>query len=150
MRRRRRWVCAQRHLRRNTDDASSLCRKAPLRSFDGIVRGSWRYAWLSAWASYEDAHVFGTVEGEPRDPDRITQDWKRLTAARGLPKVTLQALRHSHASALIASGTDPVTVSRRLGHGSPTITLSVYAHLFDRSDEAAAKAIDLVLGATEI
>jgi integrase len=89
-----------------------------------------------------NAFVFGTIDGKPRDPDRITQDWKRLTAARRLPRVTLHALRHSHASALIASGADPVTVSRRLGHGSPVITMSVYAHLFDRSDEDAAKAID--------
>jgi integrase len=93
-----------------------------------------------------EAFVFGTVEGTPRDPDRITQDWKRFTAARGLPRVTLHALRHAHASALIAAGADPVTVSRRLGHGSPVITMSIYAHLFDRSDEAAAKAIDAVLG----
>jgi integrase len=94
----------------------------------------------------EDAFVFGTIEGAVRDPDRITQDWKRFTAARGLPRVTLHALRHAHASALIASGADPVTVSRRLGHGSPVVTMAVYAHLFDRSDEAAAKAIDAVLG----
>jgi integrase len=94
-----------------------------------------------------DAFVFGTVDGKPRDPDRITQDWKRFTAARGLPRVTLHALRHSHASALIASGADPVTVSRRLGHGSPAITMSVYAHLFDRSDEDAAQAIDALFKA---
>jgi integrase len=62
-----------------------------------------------------------------------------------LPAVTLHTLRHSHASALIASGTDPVTVSRRLGHASPTVTMSVYAHLFDRGDEVAAQAIDTVL-----
>jgi integrase len=93
-----------------------------------------------------DAFVFGTVEGAPRDPDRITQDWKRFAAARGLPKVTLHALRHTHASALIAAGADPVTVSRRLGHGSPVITMAVYAHLFDRNDESAAKAIDAVIG----
>jgi integrase len=92
-----------------------------------------------------DAFVFGTIEGQPRDPDRLTQDWKRFTAARGLPRVTLHALRHSHASALIAAGADPVTVSRRLGHGSPVITMAVYAHLFDRSDEAAAKAIDALI-----
>jgi integrase len=55
----------------------------------------------------DSAFVFGTAEGHVRDPDRITQDWKRFAAARGLPKVTLHALRHSHASALIASGTDP-------------------------------------------
>jgi integrase len=29
-----------------------------------------------------DAFVFGTIEGTPRDPDRTTQDWRRLTAAR--------------------------------------------------------------------
>jgi integrase len=69
--------------------------------------------------------VFGTVEGKARDPDRITQDWKRFATARALPKVTLHALRHSHASALIAAGADPVTVSRRLGHGSPVVTMSV-------------------------
>ena len=54
-----------------------------------------------------------------------------------------------HASALIASGQDVVTVSRRLGHASPTITLSVYAHLFDKTDEAAADAIEAVLKPTE-
>jgi integrase len=93
----------------------------------------------------DEAFVFGTIGGEIVDPDRITQDWKRFAAARGLPKVTLQALRHSHASALIAAGSDAVTVSRRLGHASPVITMSTYAHLFNRSDEAAAKAIEMVL-----
>jgi integrase len=97
----------------------------------------------------DEAFVFGTVEGKVLDPDRITQDWKRFAAARDLPKVTLQALRHSHASALIASGSDAVTVSRRLGHASPVITMSTYAHLFDRSDEAAAKAIDTVINIGE-
>jgi hypothetical protein len=39
--------------------------------------------------------------------------------------------------------------SRRLGHGSPVITMAVYAHLFDCSDETAAKAIDSVLKANQ-
>src|SRR6185312_10991813 len=38
----------------------------------------------------------------------------------GLPPVNLHALRHTHASQLIASGMDVLTISRRLGHGSPT------------------------------
>ena len=92
----------------------------------------------------DEAYVFGTIEGLPRDPDRLTQDWKRLTAARKLPKVTLHALTHSHASALIAAGTDPVTVSRRLGHASAAFTMATYVHEFDRGDEAAAQAIDAV------
>ena len=96
-----------------------------------------------------DAFVFGDVEGGTPDPDKISREWKRYTAARGLPKVTLQALRHSHASALIAGGVDSVTVSRRLGHGSPVVTMSTYAHLFDRDDSAVAEAIDTVLGISD-
>jgi hypothetical protein len=40
-------------------------------------------------------------------------------------------------------------LSRRLGHGSPVITMAVYAHLFDGSDETAGKAIDSVLKADQ-
>jgi integrase len=55
------------------------------------------------------------------------------------------ALRHSHASALIASGLDVLTVSRRLGHATPVVTLTTYAHLSEKTDEAAAKAIEAAL-----
>jgi integrase len=47
---------------------------------------------------------------------------------------------------LIAAKEDIVKVSRRLGHGSPSITLSVYAHLFEQDDSSAAVAIAGVLG----
>ena len=57
-------------------------------------------------------------------------------------------LRHSHASALIASGLDVLTVSRRLGHGSPVVTLNTYAHLFAKTDEKAADAIEAALRTT--
>jgi integrase len=94
-------------------------------------------------------YVFGDIEGSLRHPDWVTYRWRHLVETRNLPDVTLHALRHSHASALIATGQDVVTVSRRLGHASPTITLSVYAHLFDKTDEAAASAIEAVLKPTE-
>jgi integrase len=101
---------------------------------------------LGAGRLPDDAFVFGTIEGKPRDPDRITQDWKRFAAARNLPQVTLHGLRHASASALIAAGADVITVSRRLGHANANTTLSVYAHLFGRSDEAAAEAMDAAMG----
>ena len=44
--------------------------------------------------------------------------------------VTLHSLRHTHASQLIAAGMDVLTISCRLGHSKPTITLSTYGHLF--------------------
>ena len=43
-------------------------------------------------------------------------------------------------------GIDVVKVSRRLGHSSPVITLSTYAHLFSKDDDGAAAAIEAVLG----
>jgi integrase len=62
-----------------------------------------------------------------------------------MPKVRFHDLRHTHASALIAGGLDVVAISRRLGHASPVVTLSVYAHLFTRSDEGAAAAIEAAM-----
>ena len=78
-------------------------------------------------------------------PDNLSRDWRRGVRALGLPSVSFHALRHSHASALIARGLDVVTVSRRLGHGSPTVTLTVYAHLFQKTDLTAASAIEATL-----
>jgi integrase len=37
---------------------------------------------------------------------------------------------------------DVLTISRRLGHSSPTITLGVYGHLVSGSDDRAAAIMD--------
>jgi integrase len=95
-----------------------------------------------------EAFVFGGADGSMRDPDRMTQDWKRFTAARKLPKVTLQGLRHTHASALLASGIDVVKASHRLGHASPKVTLQVYAHLFSGDDTDAAAVAERIIRRT--
>jgi integrase len=50
--------------------------------------------------------------------------------------------------ALIAEGLDVLTISRRLGHGSPAMTLDVYGHLIKSNDRAAA-IIEMALAATE-
>jgi integrase len=92
-----------------------------------------------------DTPVFSTPEGSLRSPDNLSRDWRRTVRSRGLPQVMFHALRHSHASALIAAGLDVVTVSRRLGHGSPSVTLTVYAHLFQKTDTRAADAIEMAM-----
>jgi integrase len=92
----------------------------------------------------DDAFVFGDLAGKVRNPALLSEAWFKSTRARGLPPVALHSLRHSHASALIASGADIVTVSRRLGHSSPNVTLSVYSHLFSKDDAMVVDAIDAV------
>ena len=91
--------------------------------------------------------VFSRFDGEPMHPSQVTKAWQRAVKAAGMPTVTLHALRHTHASQLIAAGVDVVSVSRRLGHGSPTITLSVYAHLFANTDDRAAAIMDATFAA---
>jgi len=48
----------------------------------------------------------------------------------------------THASQLIAAGLDVVTVSRRIGHSNPTVTLAIYAHLFGHTDQRTAEIVD--------
>jgi len=89
--------------------------------------------------------VFSRLDGAPLSPNGLSCDWNRVCKARKLPPVTFHGLRHSHASALITAGVDVLTVSRRLGHGSPVVTLGVYAHLLENTDTKAASAIEAVL-----
>jgi integrase len=92
-----------------------------------------------------DAFVFSKPDGAPLSPDNVSRDWIRVGRSLGLPRVRFHALRHTHASALIAGGLDVVQVARRLGHGSPVVTLRVYGHLFGTVDTAAASAIENLL-----
>jgi integrase len=93
-----------------------------------------------------DDLVFSTPEGEPRKPDDVSREWRQLVASRKLPKVTFHSLRHTHVSQLIAKGMDIMTISRRIGHSSPVVTLGVYGHLFDNGDAKAASAIEEAFG----
>jgi integrase len=95
----------------------------------------------------DDALVFCRTDGSAYQPNDLSRDWVRACASLGLPQVTFHALRHTHASALIAAGQDVVAISRRLGHKSPTTTLRIYAHVFAKlsKDEAAADAIEAVM-----
>jgi integrase len=90
--------------------------------------------------------VFTLPDGSPWKPDYLSRHWKRTLASLQLPRIGLHVLRHSHASALIASGIDPLTISRRLGHGTAAFTLATYGHLFADTDAAAAAALDATLG----
>lgn len=83
--------------------------------------------------------AFATVDGKILSPRSISKAWERVTGRLGI-KFSFHATRHHHASCLIAAGIDVVTVSRRLGHSSPAITLKVYAHLM-KSDDRAAKVM---------
>ena len=93
----------------------------------------------------DDALVFSTEAFETRSPNALTKEWSVAAKGMGL-SVTLHAWRHTHASQLIASGMDVLTISRRLGHSNPTTTLAVYGHLFTNSDARAAQIMQAAFG----
>jgi len=94
----------------------------------------------------ETSPVFATADGGHLSPNAVTIAWPRAMAAIGMSGVTLHSLRHVHASMLISRGVDILTISRRLGHSSPTITLNVYGHLIHGGDDRAAQIAGEVFG----
>jgi integrase len=89
--------------------------------------------------------VFSTLDGDPIRPNGLSRDWCMFVRKHGLPAVSFHALRHSHVSALVASGIDPLTISRRIGHANVSTTMNVYSHMFEQTDAVAAKAIEAAL-----
>jgi len=75
-------------------------------------------------------------------PHALTMEWSDTADSIGMADITFHALRHTHASQLIDAGVDIVTISKRLGHSKPDITLRIYAHLFRNDDSKAAAAIN--------
>jgi integrase len=88
----------------------------------------------------ETALVFARWDGAPRSPHWLTQKFALAMADLKID-CSLHGLRHTHVSQLIASGLDVLTISRRIGHASPAITLGVYGHMFANTDARAAEVM---------
>ena len=93
-----------------------------------------------------DGFVLAAIDGRPQSPDAISTAWGRAMDQVDMPEITLHSLRHTHASMLIAAGMDILTISRRLGHANPTITLGVYGHLIHGTDDRAAQIMEAAFG----
>ena len=89
-----------------------------------------------------DDLIFALADGSPLEPDTLSRNWLNNTLAATGRLINLHSLRHHHASNLIRAGVDVLTLSRRLGHASPTITLGVYGHLYPNVDDKAALALE--------
>ena len=89
----------------------------------------------------DDMTVFARWNGELRSPSRLSQSFADVMDVLEID-CTLHGLRHTHVSQLIASGLDVLTISRRIGHASPSITLNVYSHMFSNTDARAAEIME--------
>jgi integrase len=87
--------------------------------------------------------LFGTQDGGLLRRARVSEAWRRASKQLEFdPGRGWHALRHYHASLLIAGGASPVAVAHRLGHRDATETLRTYAHLWVDDDERMASLGD--------
>ena len=96
-----------------------------------------------AWAPWEDHDdlVFPTHIGTPTDPRNALQAFANIAERAGLAGVTLHTLRHSAASALIASSAHIRVVQELLGHSSYGITADIYSHVAIEQQREAAERL---------
>jgi integrase len=96
----------------------------------GVLVAMLREHLLAGPDTSDDAYVFTTSTGRPLDHGNLTRGLARACERAGLPVISPHALRHAHASTLIAEGWDLVSVQQRLGHATPAITAAIYLHEF--------------------
>jgi len=89
--------------------------------------------------------VFGDIEGGHRNPEhtsrQFVRDVERCRKALGedaVPVIRLHDLRHTHATLLLLAREPVHVVSQRLGHASPMVTLTIYAHVMPGSQRETA------------
>jgi integrase len=90
-----------------------------------------------------DAFVFAAKRGGPLRNRAARRGWFDAAAkAIDQPDLTPHGLRHTAASLAVSAGANVLTVARMLGHSDPSVTLRIYADLFDSDLDAVGKRLD--------
>ena len=81
---------------------------------------------------YHDSDlVFCNPDGTAWPPDTFTKQFAQVTRLVGMKGFRFHDLRHAFATLTLKNGTSVNEVSALLGHSSPVITLSTYAHVIE-------------------
>lgn len=72
------------------------------------------------------------------------EEAKEKKLSERLPEITLHDLRHTFATILISEGADIVTVSKLMGHSSPSVTMDVYSHLLKKTAKEASDIFERI------
>lgn len=99
--------------------------------------------------------VFQTSKGTPVNPSSVKRNLGIIIKAAGVRAtatededsrtISVHDLRHMAATRMLAAHVPLPIVSLKLGHSSPLITASVYAHLLTEDQKAASMAMDALL-----
>jgi integrase len=91
-----------------------------------------------------DGSVFSSPEGGQLRPRNFRgRVFGPAVAEAGLPKgFRIHDLRHTCAALLIAQGAHAKEIAERLGHSSPVVTMTVYAHILPSLDERLTDGLE--------
>lgn len=90
--------------------------------------------------------VFCNDDGSPWPPDTLTKQFASVAKKIGMKGFRLHDVRHCFASISLKQGTSVKEVSELLGHSSPLVTLSTYAHAMEGvAREAVNRLADSLL-----
>ncbi len=117
------------------------------RSRDAILRGELLILSLAINGScglhtlMQHRSAGGGTANQP--PSYDSTGWFNRAVERAqVQKITPHDLRHTCASLAVSSGANVLAVSRMLGHKDPSVTLRIYADLFDSDLDAVAVNLD--------
>ena len=101
------------------------------------------------WQGLSRSELVWTYEdGSLITPRTLYDRFVKLSTEAGLPRIRLHDVRHSYASAALASATgwhDVKVLSQRLGHANVAITLDTYSHVLPAADETMAHTLASVI-----
>jgi integrase len=96
----------------------------------------------AAGPSWPDTGLFFVrPDGYPWHPNAVTQRFRRLIRASGLPPIRLHDLRHAAATIALDAGIDIKIVSEQLGHSTTTPTRDTYQSVVKHLHHTAADAV---------
>ena len=96
--------------------------------------------WKNEWGL-----IFTSTIGTPLDPEQFGKTVQKICESAGLGHWSIQQLRHSCASLMIAMEVPLEVVSEQMGHASIRVTKDVYGHLMPKARAKAAEAMRSVL-----
>lgn len=100
-----------------------------------------------------ELYVFGNIDGSYLHPHRLWLDWRALATSLGLVGTegklpVFHDLRHTFATAAIASGADVKSVSSIMGHSNAAMTLNIYATADAEAKRRTMESVSKVLTET--
>ena len=101
--------------------------------------------WLLSMGLPHTGFIFTQDDGEMLNPNAPTKYLSKFGKKYNFPGLHPHTLRHTMATVSIANGADVVSISKKLGHASPSITLNIYSHANQEAQLRANKSLEMAL-----